>query len=424
MGVRKIKNFSGGNLFNMLESSGVGADEPSRSPSSESISVTSNFKAKDFYSLLYKNLLDNTDNIKFKYKVSDRIDAHGNVVEGKKLTGKPKKYLQLDTQKIYINISPDKWVYIYIPEVSEDGSYYYIEHKDTSGNTYYKGNHVSIKYSDKCDIIMFHYTEYNGDDFNKSYNHCNFKVEDFDFSDIQCAECVESTVNQTVIKTGQTFKNKPGVNAITIKKYSDVFDIMYKIIKLIRGSSKEKKVATKQEKKFRKEQEALREKAQENKKTQEDVDAANKAAIALQLKKVEELSKTPEQLDNEKKARKAELAAQSRKERDERKAIEKAQEEAAKIEHERKERLFQRQVTNEENANKDAEQVANARLKKIKAQKESSTVFEEITKKAAEKKAKEEAKAAEKAAKAAEKALLTQQKGGIKKIRRINKNNK
>ena len=384
---------------------------------SSSLSISSTFKAKEFNNLVITKAIPYTNTekpIRFKYKTKDSKDA----------TRIPDFYLELDTEYIYFNVSDEGWIYIYIPEILSNGDVSYIEY-ESNGLKYYKGNHVSISYDRHCDIIIFHYTEYDDSYENKTYEFCNFKIEDFT-DDMKCINCKNGKIEQQTRR--QTFKNNPDKNdEVSRKKYSYISNIIYKIIQLLKETTKATKIIAKEEQiKLRKreaEKKQRNEKAKtesamaRNERVKQELAAATAASSAatsqntVAKKQAKKESKEAKELRKQSEKEAIKLAEKLRRD-----AIKAAEREAEAIERANAERnasLLAAKVKREEEAALEAAQEAEKLKKEHNARLESASKLTELLAKKAAEKAEKEAKKLERATKkAAEKAA---KKGGRKK---------
>ena len=173
-----------------------------------------------------KKAIINTDNLKFRFTVKDQ-----------QRTEKPEYKLYLnkeETQFVYFSVFfTGEWIYIYIPEstnnIDEPYTYKTYTELDTFNKKqrFYKGNHISISYSDYCKSFLFHYTEYDDKFIKKPHNICNFKLSSVTSNNFDCVLCD---------KNGNTFKNAVFVNddEDDYDTQKHVFNIIHKIITVIK----------------------------------------------------------------------------------------------------------------------------------------------------------------------------------------------
>ena len=183
------------------------------------------FKEHKFITTILKYAEENTDNINFRYSITDK----NNIVQIR--TSKPTHKLILDTNHfVYFSLFHTKdWIYIYIPEnipTNNVEPYKYNTYK-TGKQRYYKGNHISISYNNQCDMFLFHYTEYDNDYNKLPQKICNFKIESVTSENLNCVFCDER---------GETYKSGIFVNVDEedYEKQKHIFDIVYKIITKLR----------------------------------------------------------------------------------------------------------------------------------------------------------------------------------------------
>ena len=211
------------------------ATAKSKSSSSPKISNASpiSLEEQNFIDEMLSRAEANTDAIQFRYSITDTDGQIQN------RTTQPQYKLYLDpVHFVYFSLFfTGSWIYIYIPDIipsHEDAPYTYTTYTSQSGKTqYYKGNHISISYSELCKLLLFHYTEYD-DTYRKTQKICNFKFEGVNESNMKCILCNRTG---TIVDSG-FFLDEYNPN---IRKYTFIFNIVYKIIMTLKHKKQDSK---------------------------------------------------------------------------------------------------------------------------------------------------------------------------------------
>ena len=421
-----------------LQYAALRALHESNSSKSSSLSISSDFKASDFHNLIMKNAKPYIDtNTRFRYRTKDTINQDGTKKTGNLYTSKPTHYLQLDTDEVYFTVSPNRsstqteqWLYIYIPEDFSNEYPSYIEYSDSHKKPFYKGNHITISYDETCDIILFHYTEYDDTYDNKTYEFCNFKIFKSDVYDLKCVRCVNGTIEPDMFRKTLIEDNPRKSDEVSNKKMLYIFNIIYKIIMLLRHTSKAKKIHEKAQKQM----EAKNIKRNKEAKIKSAAARKEREKQALQLstshaqqhfeeKKPVELTPAEilAQIEEEDRFKK-ELKEQNRLKKETKKAAEQAAKDAAAA---KEAKLLEDKRQKEEAHNKEAEQYSAYLVQNVRnTQGNTAKLSEILRQEALAKEAKELKKAQRAATRAATKATADARQtlqGGAKKYRCIKK---
>lgn len=243
---------------------------PSRSlhPSISPANSASPIKEQDFINIIKNRAVKNTDSINFRFtitnKVYNRITKEYDISTEIR-TEQPQYKLFLDkehNQFVYFSLfHTEEWIYIYIPDIPEDDKkdepYKYTVYKEEETytenkkikkrtNRFYKGNHLSLNYNeDECGVFYFHYTEYD-DNYKKSKEDCNFKLDSVFIDELNNnnlnLKCLLCDKNDDKTYVRGVLINPGHVNE-KIQKH--VFNILYKIINIIKSKKQRSKNSAK-----------------------------------------------------------------------------------------------------------------------------------------------------------------------------------